>query len=78
MFEKDNRRRVLVRLLRIVLIVAALFLLLIGLHPERFLPPDVSFADFLQGLLGSAILFGVLAAAIYRAWHDRKNKRNKK
>lgn len=78
MLDKDNRHRVLVRLLRIVLIVAALFLLLIGMHPERFLPPDMSFADFLQGLLGSAILAGVLAAAVYRAWHDHKNKRNKK
>jgi hypothetical protein len=32
----------------------------------------------LQGLLGSAILAGVLAAAVYRAWHDAKDKRNKK
>jgi hypothetical membrane protein len=78
MNEKDNRRLILIRLARIVVIVAVLFLGLIGLHPERYLPPDMSFADFLQGLLGSAILAGVLAAAVYRAWHDAKNKRNKK
>jgi hypothetical membrane protein len=78
MNEKDNRRRSLIRLVRVVLIIAVLFLGLIGLHPERYLPPDMSFADFLQGLLGSAILAGVLAAAVYRAWHDAKNKRNKK
>lgn len=79
MNEQDNRRRILIRLLRVVLVVAVLFLGLIGLHPERYLPPDMSFADFLQGLLGSAILAGVLAAAVYRAWQDaKKNKRNKK
>ena len=78
MNEKDNRRRSLIRLVRVVLIIAVLFLGLIGLHPERYLPPDMSFADFLQGLLGSTILAGVLAAAVYRAWHDAKNKRNKK
>ncbi len=78
MNEKDNRRRSLMRFARVVLIIAVLFLGLIGLHPERYLPPDMSFADFLQGLLGSAILAGVLAAAVYRAWHDAKNKRNKK
>ncbi len=78
MNEKDNRRRLLIRLVRVVLIIAVLFLGLIGLHPERYLPPEMSFADFLQGLLGSAILAGVLAAAVYRAWHDAKNKRNKK
>lgn len=78
MNEKDNRRRSLIRLVRVVLIIAVLFLGLIGLHPESYLPPDMSFADFLQGLLGSAILAGVLAAAVYRAWHDAKNKRNKK
>jgi hypothetical protein len=78
MNEQDNRRRILIRLLRVVLVVAVLFLGLIGLHPERYLPPDMSFADFLQGLLGSAILAGVLAAAVYRAWHDARDKRNKK
>ena len=78
MLDKEDRRRVLMRLLRIVLIVGVLFLVMIGVQPERFLPPDVSFADFLQGILGSAILAGVSAAAVYRAWHDRKNKRNKK
>lgn len=78
MNEKDNRRRLLIRLIRVVLIIAVLFLGLIGLRPERYLPPDMSFADFLQGLLGSAILAGVLAAAVYRAWQDSKNKRNKK
>ena len=78
MNEKDNRRRSLIRLTRVVLIIAVLFLGLIGLHPERYLPPDMSFADFLQGLLGSAIVAGVLAAAVYRAWHDANDKRNKK
>jgi hypothetical membrane protein len=49
MNEQDNRRRMLIRLLRVVLIIAVLMLGLIGLHPERYLPPDMSFADFLQG-----------------------------
>ena len=78
MNEQDNRRRMLIRLLRVVLIIAVLMLGLIGLHHERYLPSDMSFADFLQGLLGSAILAGVLAAAVYRAWHDARDKRNKK
>ena len=78
MNEQDNRRRMLIRLLRVVLIIAVLMLGLIGLHPERYLPPEMSFADFLQGLLGSAILAGVLSAAVYRAWHDARDKRNKK
>jgi hypothetical protein len=48
------------------------------LHPERFLPPDMTLSEFFQALLGVVILAGVFAAASFRAWNDYQNKRRNK
>ena len=76
----NERSRVAVyRLLRIGLIVLALLLVAVVLHPERFLPRDMTLGDFFQGLLGVLMLAGVFAAVSFRAWNDYQNKkRNKK
>jgi hypothetical protein len=66
------------RLLRIALIVLVLLLVAIVLHPERFLPPDMTLGEFFQALLGVLVLAGVLAAVTFRAWNDYQNKRRNK
>jgi hypothetical protein len=49
------------------------------LHPERFLPPDMTLGEFFQAMLGVLMLSGIFAAAGFRAWNDyQKKKRNKK
>ena len=75
----NERSRVAVyRLLRIGLIVLVLLLVAIVLHPERFLPPDMTVGEFFQASLGVVILAGVFAAASFRAWNDYQNKRRNK
>ena len=76
----NERSRVAVyRLLRIGLIVLALLLVAVVLHPERFLPTDMTLGEFFQALLGVLMLAGILAAVTFRAWNDCQNKkRNKK
>ncbi len=75
----DRGKRLMFRLLRIVLIVLLLMAGMVVLHPERFLPPDMTLGDFLQGMLGALFLAMVLAAVGTRAWFDyQKKKREKK
>ena len=75
----NERSRVAVyRLLRIGLIVLVLLLVAIVLHPERFLPPDMTLGEFFQALLGVLMLAGILAAVTFRAWNDYQNKRRNK
>ena len=75
----NERSRVAVyRLLRIGLIVLALLLVAVVLHPERFLPTDMTLGEFFQALLGVLMLAGVLAAVTFRAWNDYQNKRRNK
>ncbi len=78
MDNNDNRSRIVFRLLRISLISIGLFLVMVVLHPERFLPPDMTLGEFFQALLGVVILAGVFAAASFRAWNDYQNKRRNK
>ena len=79
MDNKDKRSRIVFRLLRISLIAISLLLVMLVLHPERFLPPDMTVGEFFQAMLGVLMLSGVFAAAGFRAWNDyQKKKRNKK
>jgi len=78
MDNNDKRSRIAFRLLRISLISIGLFLVMVVLHPERFLPPDMTLGEFFQALLGVVILAGVFAAASFRAWNDYQNKRSNK
>ncbi len=78
MDNNDKRSRIAFRLLRISLISIGLFLVMVVLHPERFLPPDMTVGEFFQALLGVVILAGVFAAASFRAWNDYQNKRRNK
>ncbi len=79
MDDNDKRGRIVFRLIRISLIAFALFLVMLVLHPERFLPPDMTLGEFFQAFLGVLMLAGVFAAAGFRAWNDYQNKkRNKK
>jgi hypothetical protein len=78
MDNNDKRSRIVFRLLRISLISIGLFLVMVVLHPERFLPPDMTLGEFFQALLGVVILAGVFAAASFRAWNDYQNKRRNK
>jgi len=78
MDNNDKRSRITFRLLRISLISIGLFLVMVVLHPERFLPPDMTLGEFFQALLGVVILAGVFAAASFRAWNDYQNKRRNK
>lgn len=71
MDNNDNRAYWIKRLVRIALIVAVLLLLL---KPDLHLPANLD----VQGMLGGAIIGGLLAAVGYRGWQDYKNKRNKK
>lgn len=75
----DRGKRLMFRLLRIVLIVLLLMAGMVVLHPERFLPPDMTLGEFFQGVLGAVFLALVLAAVGTRAWFDyQKKKREKK
>ncbi len=75
----DRGKRLMFRLLRIVLIVLLLMVGMVVLHPERFLPPDMTLGEFFQGVLGAVFLALVLAAVGTRAWFDyQKKKREKK
>ena len=78
MDNNDKRSRIVFRLLRILLISIGLFLVTVVLHPERFLPPDMTLGEFFQALLGVLMLAGVLAAVTFRAWNDYQNKRRNK
>jgi hypothetical protein len=78
MDKNDKRSRIIFRLLRISLISLGLLLVALVLHPERFLPPDMTLGEFCQALLGVLMLAGVLAAVTFRAWNDYQKKRNKK
>ena len=78
MDNNDKRSRIVFRLLRILLISIGLFLVTVVLHPERFLPPDMTLGEFFQAMLGVLMLAGVLAAVTFRAWNDYQKKRNKK
>lgn len=71
MDNNDKQTYWIKRLIRIALIVAVLSLLL---KPELHLPANLD----LQGMLGGALIGGVLAAVAYRGWQDYKNKKNKK
>ena len=71
MDNNDKRAYWIKRLIRIALIVTVLLLVL---KPELNLPDNLD----LQGMLGGGIIGGVLAAVVYRAWQDYKNKKNKK
>ena len=79
MDKNDKRSRIVFRLLRISLIAMGLLLVTLVLHPERFLPPDMTLSEFFQAFLGVLMLAGVFAAVGFRAWNDhQKKKRNKK
>jgi hypothetical protein len=79
MDNKDKRSRIAFRLLRISLISITLFLVMVVLHPKRFLPPDMTLGEFFQALLGVLMLALVFAAVTFRAWNDyQKKRRNKK
>lgn len=74
----DLGKRLVFRLIRVVLIVLLLLVGMVALHPERFLPPDMTFGEFLQGLLGAIFLALVLAAVATRAWFDYQKKKREK
>jgi hypothetical protein len=71
----DLGKRLVLRLIRIVLIILLLLVGMVVLHPERFLPPDMTLGDFFQGLLGAIFLALVTAAAATRAWLDYQKKK---
>jgi hypothetical protein len=75
MDNDDKRGRRMFRLIRISLILTGLFLVTVVLHPERFLPPDMTLGEFFQALLGVLMLSGVFAAAAFRAWNDYQKKK---
>ena len=59
MNDEDQRRRLIMRLIRIALFIAMLVVLLFVLPVADYLPSDTSFGEYFQGLLGGAILGGV-------------------
>jgi polyferredoxin len=75
---KPYRRQLLLRLVRIALMALSLLLLSVFLLPAQFLPPDMTLGEFLQALLGVLMLSGVMAAVVFRAWHDYQRKRREK
>ena len=74
----ERSRAAAYRLLRIALIVLVLLLVAVVLHPERFLPPDMTLGEFFQAMLGVLMLALVFAAVTFRAWTDYQNKRRNK
>ncbi len=74
----ERSRGAVYRLLRIALIVMVLLMVGIVLHPERFLPPDMTLGEFFQAMLGVLMLALVVAAVTLRAWTDYQNKRRNK
>ena len=73
-----NSRRWAYRLIRIVLIALSFLLLTVILHPERFLPPDMTLGEFFQTMLGVLMLSGLMAAVVFRAWNDYQRKKREK
>ncbi len=78
MEPNPNRRRHALRLLRIALLAFGLLLLTILLQPRRFLPPDMTVGEFIQGMLGALMLAGLMAAVVFRAWNDYQRKLREK
>ncbi len=76
--SNHNRRRIVLRLLRIALIAVVLFLLAIVINPRRYLPQDMTLGEFFQALLGALMLSLVLAAVVFRAWNDYQRKKRGK
>ena len=76
--SNHNRRRIVLRLLRIALIAVVLFLLAIVMNPKRYLPEDMTLGEFFQALLGALMLSLVLAAVVFRAWNDYQRKKREK
>ncbi|MFN5447168.1 MAG: hypothetical protein ACK5AJ_11010 [bacterium] len=76
--SNHNRRRIVLRLLRIALIAVVLFLLAIVMNPRRYLPQDMTLGEFFQALLGALMLSLVLAAVVFRAWNDYQRKKREK
>lgn len=74
----ERSRAAAYRLLRIALIVLVLLMVVVVLHPERFLPPDMTLGEFFQAMLGVLMLALVFAAVTLRAWTDHQNKRRNK
>ena len=76
--SNHNRRRIVLRLLRIALIAVVLLLLAIVMNPRRYLPQDMTLGEFFQALLGALMLSLVLAAVVFRAWNDYQRKKREK
>ena len=76
--SNQNKRRIIFRLIRIALIAFVLLLLTIVMNPKRFLPSDMTLGEFFQALLGVAMLSGVMAAVVFRAWNDYQRKKREK
>jgi RsiW-degrading membrane proteinase PrsW (M82 family) len=76
--SNPNRRHIVLRLLRIVLIAFVLLMLAIVMNPRRYLPPDMTLGEFFQGMLGALMLAGVMASVVFRAWNDYQRKKREK
>ena len=75
MDSKEKRQTLLKRLLRIGVIVLLLWLMFSRSDYQRLLPAGMSLYEVIEGMLGGAILSGVFAAAVYRAWQDYKKRK---
>lgn len=78
MEDKQNRRRLMFRLIRIALIALVMLLVTVVLRPQRWLPPETTPGEFFQAMLGVLMLSGVLAAVVFRAWNDHQRKKREK